>query len=859
MIRTPPYFTGLFALIWLTSEGALNAASNSAVQFNRDVLPILSDNCFACHGRDENKRKAGLRLDVRDEAVKQLKSGAVAIKPGDPAGSDLIRRVTTQNEEDHMPPAKTGKQLSAQQAATLRSWIKQGAVYENHWAFKPVERPVPPDRRAVKRLPWIRNDIDAFILARLQNEKLIPSPEADRATLLRRLSLDLIGLPPTPAEIDAFVLDRRPDAYERVVERLLASPHFGEKWARWWLDLAHYGDSDGYLTDQLRPHAWRYRQWVVDALNENLPFDQFTVQQIAGDLLPNATPAQKIATGFQRNTLSNREGGADLEEFRVEQVVDRTSTLGTVWLGLTLGCARCHDHKYDPVTQQEFYQLYAFFNEADEINIDAPLPGECETFQKAKPDYDRKRRELLAAVAAELAELQAQWEQKLLDAEANPGQDHRWDRALEVLGLIWGGGQGEGQLEGVLIVKTPLPERTAEQKDRLRDYFLKNGSLINEGKFKTLKLDELSKKLEALAKELPAVGRAPTLVQSREPRKTFVHARGDFRQRGVEAPKGTPSMLSPLRAGTATNRLALAHWLVSSENPLTARVTVNRLWQELFGRGLVLTSENLGVQGSRPSHPELLDWLASEFVARDWGVKQMLRLMVTSATYRQSSNASEKVRERDPENVLLARHSRTRLSAELVRDSALAVSGLLERKTGGPSVRPPQPESVSKEGFENKWETSQGADKYRRGLYTFIQRLSPFAQFVTFDMPETSRACTRRGRSNSPLQALNLLNDPVFVETACALASRILAQPRLDTAERAAYGFKLCVGRNPLPEERARLARYVEQQTEILRHEPEPPPEWVVGRTGGIDSREAAAWVALSSVLLNLDEFITKE
>jgi len=849
---------GLLAFICLIGSAASAATKDKPVQFNRDVLPILSDNCFTCHGQDQHKRKAGLRLDTPEGALEKLKSGAAAISPGAPQTSELIRRITTSEKEDeHMPPVKTGKHLSVDQISILRRWIKDGAIYEKHWAFKPVEHPVPPKEHKWKNRSWARNDIDRFILSRLETEKLNPAPEADRVTLIRRLSLDLIGLPPTPAEIDAFISDKHADAYEKLVERLLASPHFGEKWARWWLDLAHYGDSDGYLTDQLRPYAWRYRQWVVDALNADQPFNQFTIEQIAGDMLPDATPAQKIATGFFRNTLSNREGGADLEQFRVEQLVDRVSSLGTTWMGLTLGCARCHDHKYDPIKQQEFYQFIAFFNEADEVNIDVPLPGELEKFQKEKSDYDQKRRELLAPVATELDALQVRWEEKILHAESHPGENHYWDRALEVLGLVWGGGKGEGQLEGLMIVKTPWSERTSAQKDRLQDYFLENGSLVDDKKFSALKIGDINTKLKALTR--PHMSRAQTLAQSHEQRKTFIHWRGDFRQHGAEVHEETPAALPPLPSGNATNRLALARWLASPENPLTARVTVNRLWQELFGRGLVLTSENFGIQGGRPSHPELLDWLGSEFMTRGWSVKSMLKLMVSSATYRQSSKVSPALHERDPENILLARYSRVRLSAELVRDAALTASGLLERKIGGKSVYPPQPDSVTKEGYENVWPVSKGTDKYRRGLYTFIQRTSPFGQFVTFDLPETSRSCTRRGRSNSPLQALNLLNDPVFFEAADSLATRILTPPKMKPAERIDYGFKLCLGRNPSPKERARLAKYLEQQTKIFREEPDAAQKLAVKKIADIDDKQLPAWVALSSVLLNLDEFITKE
>lgn len=727
------------------------------------------------------------------------------------------------------------------------------ARMEPHWAFIPPQRVEPPT------VPGSPQAIDRFIRARLAREKIHPAPEADRTTLIRRLSFDLTGLPPAPLEVDAFLNDPRPDAYERVVERLLASEHFGEKWARWWLDLAHYADSDGYLQDFIRPVAWRYRQWVVEAFNRDQPFDQFTIEQLAGDLLPDVSAAQRIATGFLRNTLSNREGGADLEEFRVRQVVDRTATTGVTWMALTVGCAECHDHKFDPLTQREFYQLYALFNDAEEVNFNAPLPGEREAWERAKAEHDRKRAELLAPLAGPLAELQAAWEKRLLEAERRPGGEYAWDRALEVMGLVWGQGEGEGQLEGINIMKTPVARRTQEQRDRLLNYFLRSGALISPEKFKELKLGELAGKLNALAKELPPVTRAPAMTRPPTPRVTRVHLRGDFRQPGDVVSPGTPAALPALRAGESPDRLALARWLVAPEHPLTARVTVNRLWQELFGRGLVATTENFGARGERPSHPELLDWLALEFQRRNWSLKEMLRLMVASQTYRQSSVARPELAGRDPHNTLVARQARLRLPAEAVRDAALAAGGLLNRTVGGPSVRPPQPESVSKEGFDNKWEPSKGADRYRRGLYTFLQRTSPFAQFVTFDLPDTSRSCARRERSNTPLQALNLLNDPVFVEAAQALAARVLREEKGSSTRRLERAFLLALSRPPSAAESARLLGCLTQQRALFAADPSAARRLAPETASQADPVEHAAWVTLASVLLNLDEFCNRE
>jgi cytochrome c553 len=831
------------------ATGQAQGEPPSPIGYNRDVLPILAEACFACHGFDKGQRKAGLRLDVPAGATAELESGTRAVVPGKAAESALMQRILTTDADDLMPPKKTGKVLTDAQKETLRRWIDQGARYEAHWAYISPRQVEPPP------VAGAHHPIDRFIRERLAREKIAPAAEADRTTLIRRLSFDLTGLPPTPLEVDAFLNDPRADAYDRVVERLLASEHFGERWARWWLDLAHYADSDGYLQDFIRPVAWRYRQWVVDAFNRDLPFDQFTIQQLAGDLLPEATTEQRMGTGFLRNTLSNREGGADLEEYRVNQIIDRTMMLGTTWLALTTGCAQCHDHKFDALSQREFYQLYAFFNNADEVNFNAPLPGEREAYETAKLQHDRERAKALAPVAQPLADLQAEWEKRLLHAEAHPNEDFAWDRALELLGLQWGQSLGEGQLEGINIIKIPVAQRSQDQGDRLLDYFLKSPPPALAARFKELKLHELKAKLDALAKDLPAVTRAPGMTTFPTPRATHVHIRGEFRRKGEAVTAGTPAALPALKVEDQPDRLDLARWLVSREHPLTARVVVNRLWQELFGRGIVATSENFGVRGDRPSHPELLDWLAVEFVREGWSVKAMLRQMVLSQTYRQSSAARPELAERDPKNLLVARQARLRLSGEAVRDAALAVSGLLNRTVGGPSVKPPQPASVSKQGYKNLWETSAGNDRYRRGLYTFIQRTSPFAQFVTFDLPDTSRSCSRRDRSNTPLQALNLLNDPVFLEAAQALAARLAREIRGGDADRLAHAYTLALSRPPEPEESERLLHYLAQQRKLFAAEADTARELLKDQATGADP----AWIALASVLLNLDEFINRE
>jgi hypothetical protein len=860
------YILGLGALVL----AAIAARGRGPVDFAGQVAPLLQARCLDCHGPD--KAKGGLRLD-RAEGLRQGGNSGAVVRPGQAAASRLLHVVAGTDKDGLVMPPRGRPRLTDPEVALLRAWIDQGAHWPDgltlaapkgpaarHWAFRPLRSPPLP---AIRHLQWARNPIDRFVLARLEREGIAPAPEADPATLARRVTLDLTGLPPEPAEVAAFLADRRPDAYERLVDRLLASPHYGERWARPWLDLGHYADTEGYLQDKVRPVAWRYRQWLIDALNRDLPFDQLTLRQIAGDLLPGATTDDRVGTGFLRGTLSNREGGADLEEYRVEQVVDRTTTVGTGWLGLTVGCARCHDHKFDPLSQREFFGLYALFDSADEVNIDAPLPDEQEAFGRKIDDYRRKREGLLRPVAKELAELQARWEKKLLEADADPSKDHVWARQWEVLGLIWGENFGEGQLEGCQIVRVGPARRTWLEQARLLDYFLEQGSLLDPKKFQDLKLAELSKKLKDLKQEVPWPTRAPTVRQTPVPRAVRLHVRGDFRVPGAAVEPGTPAVLPPLvrerERINRPNRLDLARWVVDPANPLPARVTVNRFWHEFFGRGLVRTTEDFGTRGEPPSHPELLDWLAAAFRDGGWGMKAAHRLIVTSATYRQSSRPRPELAARDPNNTLLARQASLRLSADQVRDAALAVSGLLSRKIGGPSVFPQQPASVSTEAFDHKWETSKGEDRYRRGMYTFLQRLSPFAQGVTFDAPSLSRSCTRRERSNTPLQALTLLNDPAFFEAAQSLAARVLRESRGDTAGRVDHLFRLCLARGPTAAERERLADYLQAQLAIVRRDPSSAGKLFPHKVEGVGTDEAAAWVGVCSVVLNLHEFITRD
>ena len=840
--------------------GKLPPAAAGKVDFARDILPILQQRCQACHGA--GLQSGGLRLDSQAAALKGGYSGPAFIA-GDSAGSRLVQLVAGLVKDRVMPMA--GPRLTAEQVGLLRAWIDRGADWpasfsgetatqapsrsskSSHWAFIPPARPAVP---ATRHSGWVHNPIDAFVLSKLEAQSIEPAPEADRATLIRRLSLDLTGLPPTPGELSGALADKGPEAYERLVDRLLASPHYGEKWARYWLDQARYGDSDGFETDAPRPWAWRWRNWVIDALNRNMPFDQFSIEQLAGDLLPDASIEQKVATGFNRNTLTNREGGMDLEMLRIEQIMDRTSTLGTVWLGLTVGCAQCHDHKYDPISQKAYYQLFAFFNNADEVNLEAPLDGEMGPYLHNKPERDRRRRELLAEY--KVADVQKEWERKTLEAATNPKVGDQWILAWETVGYDFDGGQD--------ILRLDPARRSAAQQDALTDHMIKwYGLVAGSERYKALRFDQLKEKLERLEEEFPPLSQAPAMEQSRSPRTTHLLIRGDYRQPGIEVQPGTPAVLPPLPEDVPQDRLALARWLFLPDQPLTARVAVNRMWQEFFGRGLVESSENFGVRGDRPSNQELLDWLAVEFQSSGWDVKHMHKLIVESATYRQSSKVRPELESRDPDNRLLARQSRLRLTAELIRDSALSASGLLNPAIGGKSVFPPQPSSVGELAYRNQWKESKGRDRYRRGLYVFRKRTMTYPEMSVFDAPDGLTACTRRERSTTPLQALNLLNDPVFMEAARGLATRVLRESSPALSSRIDYAFRLCLARRPNAQESARIEKYYEQQKRILSQDKDSaetlyPAEGVEG----IDRAEAAAWVGVASVLLNLDEFITR-
>jgi hypothetical protein len=822
-------------------------AQSETIDFNRDVQPILVTRCSACHGPQQQMN--GLRVD-------DSKALLNVVTPGDSASSKLIQRVSSTKKGFGMPPV--GAPLTSAEIATLRAWIDQGAKipasasHAKHWSFQPISRPPVPE---VGDKTWTRNPIDNFILARLQAEHIKPAPEADRNTLIRRLSLDLTGLPPTPEETEAFITDKHPDAYERLVDRLLASQHYGEARARTWLDLGHYADSDGYEKDQTRPWAWRYRQWVIDAFNRDLPYDEFTVEQLAGDLLPGATLDQKVATGFLRNTLTNREAGVNRAEARFEQIVNRTNTVATVWLGLTVGCAQCHNHKFDPITHKDYYQFFAFFNSADEIDIDAPLPGETGPYLAARPEYDKKRRKILEDYG--VAELQAQWEPHIQQAFREQGKDLEWNFAVTEMRASFDGADH--------FLKGEWTNRTQRQADRLTDYFVGNPGPENEkNKAVAAFLKEARGKLRDLHATLPEIAQAPVMEELANPLQSNIHLGGDYQALGAAVEPGIPSLFPPISV-PHQNRLTLARWLVSGENPETARVAVNRMWQDFFGQGLVVTSENFGTQGDKPSHPELLDWLASEFQGHDWSRKYMDKLIVMSAAYRQSSAFRKDLENTDPNNILIARQSRLRLPGEAIRDEALAASGLLNTTIGGKSVRPPQPAGVAELGYAGsvKWPESAGPDRYRRGLYIHFQRTTPYPMLMNFDEPDSNTTCTRRGRSNTPLQALNLMNDPVFFEAAQALATRVLEEMPGGITQRLDYAFKLVVARPPTEGERQRMTDYFEQQKQLLAKDMAKDAKASVNmqpfHPQGVDPLDAAAWVGVSRVLLNLDEFITRE
>ncbi len=852
----------LLAVLLIGSAVVAAPAQTPPVDFSRDVLPVLAGRCFACHGADKEAGKAGVRLHTREQATRPARSGAVPIRPGRAADSEVVRRVFAADPDERMPPPGK-KALTAAEKELLRRWIDEGAEYRLPWAF------VKPVRPAVPKVPdssWVKNEIDAFVLTRLRQAGLRPSPPADRGTLVRRLSLDLRGLPPTPDEVATFLVDTSPDAYSKLVDRMLASPHYGEKMAQVWLDLARFGDTSGYNQDSTR-QMWLWRDGVIDAFNRNQPFDQFTIEQVAGDLLPNATVAQKIASGFNRNTRFNEEDGADPEEFYARSDADRTNTLGQVWLGLTLGCVECHDHKFDPITQKDYYQLLAFFSGIQEPPAgflhDQPLPPILRLATPAQEAALKKERDEIAliedVIASELKRvtytdpLAGMPDEAGTQPERAPRSQLAWELAVE----------GDTRLP--LAVREALgvlpDKRTAEQAKALRDYYLRKVYDGTRDVFGELERDlaQVQKRLRQLEANVPHAMVSQELAR---PRPAFVLIRGDYQQKGEPVRRGVPAMLPPLPPGAPNNRLGLARWLVRPEHPLTARVAVNRLWAQLFGTGLVRTLGDFGSQGDYPSHPELLDWLATEFVRTGWDVKAMLKTIALSNTYRQSSAYRQE--KADPDNRLLYRAPRYRLSAEEVRDSALAAAGLLSDKVGGPSVMPYQPLGFYAGKFEMwSWWPSPGAAQYRRGLYTFWRRSALHPMFALFDAPTREECTAQRLRTNTPLQALVTLNDATFVEAARVFAQRILADGPADVDGRLTFAFRVALARPPDAEELRVLRAHYEKQRKHYQADRSAASKLVsVGsapRPAMLDVAEHAAWTAVASMVLNLDEMIMRE
>ena len=818
------------AVLHLSVGFAVSAADR--VDFNREVRPILSTKCFQCHGPDEKARKAKLRLDLRDAAVKPLKGGDVAIVPGKPADSELTRRIIAQDDDDVMPPPKSGPRLTPAQIGTLRRWIAEGAEYAQHWAYVKPTRPTPP---AVKDATWPINDIDRFVLARLEQEGLHPTPPADRYALIRRLSLDLTGLPPTIEEADRFAADTRPDACERLVDDLLSRPAYGERWAQVWLDLARYADSQGFANDPDRT-IWRWRDWLIQALNENKPFDQFTIEMLAGDLLPNATEEQLIATGFNRNTLTNTEGGTQPEEFRCAAVVDRVNTTMQAWMGTTIACAQCHDHKYDPFSQKEYFQLYAIFNNTEDRNTGDDAP----TIEIAQIGHEKEA----ATIKPRVEQLKRELDEQGKKVDAGRAQ---WEKTVKPESL---------PKAVAAIYAKPAKDRTNPQQEKLTAYFRSQAS--PEWK----KLDAEYRKLDAQYKAFAVTS---PVMREGPPRETHIQIRGNYQALGDKVSPGLPAIFPGPPPGAAMNRLTLARWLVGPDNPLTARVAANRLWEELFGTGIVETSEDFGTQGEPPSHPQLLDYLATEYVRCGWDTKHMLKLIVTSATYRQSSAVSAELAARDPLNRLLARGPRVRLPAESIRDQSLFAAGLLSRRMYGPPCQPLKPNFglTASFGATTDWKPDTGEDRFRRGLYIRVRRNAPYPSMTTFDAPERTYCTVRRIRTNTPLQALVTLNDPCFVEAAQGLARRIVAQGGPSLESRMTFAFRTCLTRPPEATELRRLCDLYNQTRTQYDREPKLAESMATKPLGpapkGADVRDLASWTVVSNVLLNLDETLDKK
>ena len=827
------------------------------VDFARDIRPLLSDNCFACHGPDAKQRKADLRLDTREGALVYI-DGTSAVVPGKPSESELVRRVTTDDEDDLMPPPDSGKKLDATQKALLQRWIAEGAEYELHWSYKPVTRPMPP---RVKNGSFVLNDIDRFVLATLRTKGHEPAREADRRTLIRRLSFDLTGLPPTWEQVRAFVADSSPRAFGKLVDRLLASPHYGERMAIYWLDLVRYADTMGYHSDneQTKP---LYREYVIDAFNDNLPFDQFTREQLAGDQLPGSTRRQLIASGYNRLNMTTREGGSQPKEYIAIYLGDRVRNVSGVWMATTLGCTECHDHKFDPFTSRDFYSLGAFFSDLEETPVGpqkyTPLPT---TAQQAKVDKLKKQIPVLGAVlntqTPALDDALARWESaqaERIASEPSAEADANGTEPAVSDGKPTADSAAPPKKIGEILA-VPLAKRSDEQKKTLAAHYRTFAPELAGARKELVDLKERIKRLE---KAFPT-----SLVSVRlgKPRTVRILPRGNWQdESGPEVQPTVPARLKLADTESRAKRSDLADWVVSKDNPLTARVMVNRLWALCFGRGLAMPLDDFGAQGTPPTHPELLDWLAADLMDHGWDIKRTMKLLVTSGAYRQSSIADAKTLAADPLNKWLARQGRWRLDAEMVRDNALAVSGLLAKPIGGASVKPYQPVGYWKHlNFpKRKWAPDSGVSQYRRGLYTFWCRTFLHPSMLAFDAPTREGCVAERTRSNTPQQALVLLNDPTYVEASRVFAERILQHGGDTDGERLAWAFERALSRQPSAGERDILLRLVGDRAAHFAANAGAAKaaaaagEWPAATA--LKPERVAAWAAVSRAILNLYE-----
>ncbi|MBM4011495.1 MAG: DUF1553 domain-containing protein [Planctomycetes bacterium] len=835
-----PVITVALVMAWL----APRTVAATPVSFNRDIRPILSDNCFSCHGPDAGHRQADLRLDVRDDAV-----AAGAIVPGRPAESGLVARVNATDSGELMPPPESHKKLDAGQKALLARWIEQGAEYQRHWAYEPPRKPA---------VPAGAGGIDHLVGQRLAEVGVRPSREADRRTLIRRLSFDLVGLPPSPTDVEAFVADTRSDAYQALVERLLASPHYGERMAIGWLDVVRFADTIGYHSDTPR-NVWPYRDWVIRSFNANLPFDQFTIHQLAGDLVPDANQETRVGSAFNRLLMTTEEGGAQPKDYESRMLTDRVRAIGAAWLGQTTGCAQCHDHKFDPFTTRDFYALGAFF-----ADIKEPIIGHPEEGMIVGTPEEHER---LAALDAALAEAKQKYDAILPQLDAAQRQ---WEADVVAYGVTLPelrpdtqAGDAEkntAKLVAAGLAKEPS-QRDGNDKNRLQDYFRGRTT-----KLFAAERDGLAKAEKERKEFYDRLARCLVSERNDAPRTVRVLPRGNWMDESGEVVKPAfPAYLSgPATGVRELNRLDLARWLVSRDNPLTARVVMNRLWRQFFGAGLSKVLDDLGAQGEPPANPALLDWLACEFIDSGWDIKHMVRTIVTSATYRQTAVATAELAAADPLNREWARQSAFRLDAELVRDAALSVSGLLVRTIGGPSAKPYQPDGY----WENlnfpvrTYPTDTGEKQYRRGLYTWWQRSFLHPSMLAFDAPSREECCADRSCSNIPQQALVLLNDPTYVEAARCLAEQMLAECPGAAEERIAWGWRQVLQRLPRIEEIETVMPLVREHLTHYKETPAAADELL--KTGnaplppGVDKAELAAWTHVARVLLNLHETITR-